>query len=273
MMVAIASALARKQGSDTAALQGAKPPSLFWTLAEGRAVFELGSFYALSGLLRRLPKGDGHPVLVLPGFMAGDRSTEPLRKLLSDLGYAAHGWGLGRNMRIDAAREAAMNDLLLRIYAESGNRKVSIIGWSLGGVFAREIAKAAPDMVRQVISLGSPISNDRNHSNARRLFEYLNGKEPEPLKAGRYRALDEAPPVPTTSILTRTDGVVAWRGSVQKPGGQTENIVVHGSHCGLGVNPSVALAIADRLSQKEGTWKPFDRGGLRALLFGGVQGG
>jgi pimeloyl-ACP methyl ester carboxylesterase len=271
-MVAMTSPMGRKSGMDEAAEQGATPPSIFWTLAEGRAFLELGSFYALSGLLRRLPKGDGHPVLVLPGFMAGDRSTEPLRKLLTDLGYDAHGWGLGRNMRIDAAREAAMNDLLHRIYTESGNKKVSIIGWSLGGVFAREIAKAAPDRVRQVISLGSPISNDRNHSNARRLFEYLNGKEPEPLKAGRYRALDEAPPVPTTSILTRTDGVVSWQGSVQKAGGQTENIVVHGSHCGLGVNPSVAIAIADRLTQKEGAWRPFERSGLRALLFGSVKG-
>ena len=248
----------------------AKPPSLFWTLTEGRSIFELASFYALGGLLRQLPKGDGHPVLVLPGFMAGDRSTKPMRSLLSDLGYDAHGWGLGRNVRIDVTREAEMNALLRRIYDESGGRTVSIVGWSLGGVFAREIAKAAPDLVRQVISLGSPISNDRNHSNARRLFEYLNGKDPEPLKAGRYGQLDEAPPVPTTSILTRTDGVVGWRGSVQKPGGQTENIVVHASHTGLGVNPCVMLAIADRLAQKEGAWRPFDRGGLRSLLFGKV---
>jgi pimeloyl-ACP methyl ester carboxylesterase len=248
----------------------AKPPSLFWTLTEGRALFEMASFYALGGLMRQLPKGDGHPVLVLPGFMATDRSTLPMRRLLSDLGYETHGWGLGRNMRIDASREADMNALLKDIFAKNG-RKVTIIGWSLGGVFAREIAKAAPEYVRQVITLGSPISNDRGHSNARRLFEYLNGKEPEPLKAGRYQKLDEAPPVPTTSILTRTDGVVNWRGSVQKPGGQTENIVVHASHIGLGVNPSVMLAIADRLAQAEGTWKPFDRGGLRALLFRGVQ--
>ncbi len=250
----------------------AKPPSLFWTLTEGRSIFELASFYALGGLLRQLPKGDGHPVLVLPGFMAGDRSTKPMRNLLTDLGYDAHGWGLGRNVRIDATREEEMNALLHRIYTDSGNRKVSIVGWSLGGVFAREIAKAAPEMVRQVISLGSPISNDRGHSNARRLFEYLNGKEPAPVKAGRYQKLDEAPPVPTTSILTRTDGVVGWRGSVQKSGGQTENIVVHASHTGLGVNPCVMLAIADRLVQKEGGWKRFDRGGLRSLFFGTVPG-
>lgn len=244
----------------------AKPPHPLLTLSEGRAVFEYGSFIALRGLLGMLPKGDGHSVIVLPGFMAGDRSTGPMRRLLMSLGYDAHGWGLGRNVRIDLERERAMQDLLVRIADESG-RKVSLIGWSLGGVFAREIAKAHPDKVRQVISLGSPISDDRNHSNARKLFEMLNGREPAPLKEGRYRNLAEAPPVPTTSILTKTDGVVAWRGSVQSPAPQTENIVVHASHVGLGVNPAVMVAIADRLAQAEGQWKPFDKGGLRRLLF------
>lgn len=246
------------------------PPSRFLMLAEARAVFELGSFMALRGLLGHLPKGDGHPVLVLPGFMAGDASTRPMRGLLDSLGYESHGWGLGRNVRIDAAREMEMNDLLSRIADDSG-RTVSIIGWSLGGVFAREIAKAHPDKVRLVISLGSPISNDRSATNASRLFEYLNGKEPEPVRAGRYRDLETAPPVPTTSILTKTDGIVAWRGSVQKGGHQTENIEVLASHCGLGVNPSVMVAIADRLAQAEGAWKPFERTGLRSLLFGSVS--
>ncbi|MEZ5709150.1 MAG: alpha/beta fold hydrolase [Blastomonas sp.] len=248
----------------------ARPPHLFWTLAEGRAFLELGSFYALRGLLSMLPRGDGHSVIVLPGFMAGDRSTRPMRGLLKNLGYDAHGWGLGRNVRIDLAREQAMNDLLHRVHDQSG-RKVTLIGWSLGGVFAREIAKNAPDKVRQVISLGSPISNDRNHSSARHLFEALNGEQPEPLREGRFRSLEEAPPVPTTSVLTRTDGVVAWRGSVQKPGQQTDNIEVMASHCGLGVNPAVMYVIADRLAQAEDEWQPFDRSGWRAMMFGKVK--
>jgi hypothetical protein len=127
-------------------------------------------------------------------------------------------------------------------------------------VFARELAKLQPQAVRQVISLGSPIHDDRRHTNASRLFEFLNGKEPEPLKHGHFTGLDQAPPVPTTSILTRSDGIVHWRGSVQhadRGHDQTENIVVHASHCGLGVNPSVMVALADRLAQAEGEWKPF----------------
>ncbi|WP_324262614.1 alpha/beta hydrolase [Altererythrobacter sp. H2] len=245
----------------------ARPPHRLLTLAEpGRAMGELASFYALRPLLRTLPKGDGHGVMVLPGFKASDRSTAPLRSLLDDLGYTSEGWGLGRNVKVDNARIAAMADRVERLADRTG-RKVSLVGWSLGGVFARELAKQAPDKVRLVISLGSPISDDRNHTNARRLFEWLNGHEPEPMQGGRFRDLGEAPPVPTTSILTRTDGVVHWRGSVQEQGKQTENIEVIASHCGLGVNPAAIYAIADRLAQKEGAWKPFAPSGLVRLVF------
>jgi pimeloyl-ACP methyl ester carboxylesterase len=239
--------------------RGLKPPSRLLFAAEARAVFELAAFAVSRPLLGTLPRGDGHPVLVLPGFLASDRSTGPLRRLLRDLGYEARGWGLGRNVRVDAPRFEEMRALLRRIFEEE-RQKVSIVGWSLGGVFARELAKLDPDMVRQVITLGSPLNNDRRHTNATRLFERLNGKEPEVVRRGHFGALHEAPPVPTTSILTRGDGVVHWRGSVQHPDhghAQTENIEVHASHIGLGVNPSVMIAIADRLSQPEGAWQPF----------------
>jgi pimeloyl-ACP methyl ester carboxylesterase len=214
----------------------ARPPHRLLALAEVRGVFELAAFIAMRPILGLLPKGDGHPVLVLPGFLASDSSTKPMRRLFDDLGYASYGWDLGRNVRVDLQR------------------------WSLGGVFARELAKLHPHAVRQVISLGSPIHDDRRHTNAGKLFEYLNGKEPEPVKHGHFTGLDQAPPVPTTSILTRTDGIVHWRGSVQRPqtdNDQTENIEVLASHVGLGVNPSVMVALADRLKQPEGAWKPF----------------
>ncbi len=233
-----------------------RPPSRLLALAEIRAVFEFAAFYMARPLLGGLPRGDGHPVLVLPGFLASDASTRPLRSLLSDLGYDAYGWELGRNVRVDSPRVEAMVRRLLAIHHQTG-RKVSIVGWSLGGVFARELAKMHPEAVRLVISMGSPIRDNRNHTNATPLFEYLNGKEPEPIRQGRFTGLHNAPPVPTSSILTRSDGIVHWRGSVQHPQGQTENIEVRASHIGLGVNPSVMIAIADRLRQPEGEWAPF----------------
>jgi pimeloyl-ACP methyl ester carboxylesterase len=251
-----------------AAAAMARPPHPFWTLTEGRAVLELGAFGLLRRQMRNLPKGDGHPVLVLPGFMASDRSTRPMRRLFDDLGYKSYAWGLGRNVRFNETREREMSDLVERIYEENGE-KLSIVGWSLGGVFARELAKMHPDIIRFVISLGSPISNNRRHSAPSRLFEAINGKETKPEAEGRYRDLEAAPPVPTTSILTRTDGVVAWRGSVQCPtkGEDTENIVVPASHVGLGVNPLVMVAVADRLAQPEDDWAPFDRSGWREYVF------
>ncbi|MEM8771085.1 MAG: alpha/beta hydrolase [Pseudomonadota bacterium] len=246
----------------------ARPPSLFWTLVEGRSVFELGGFIATRPLLKRLPKGDGHPVLVLPGFLAGDTSTRPLRGLLKDLGYASFGWGMGRNLKFNADREAQMIALLDDAYENYG-APVSIVGWSLGGVFAREIAKSRPEKVRCIVTLGSPIKAPRRFSNARRLYDQLNGKPGEE-ELARMAQLNTPPPVPTTSIFTKTDGIVAWRGSVQETdpdNPQTENIEIPASHFGIGVNPFAMIVIADRLAQPAGEWAPFNREGYKSLIF------
>jgi len=249
----------------------ARPPHRILALTEpSRAMAEFASFIALRPAMRALPRGDGHGVLVLPGFMASDSSTRPIRSVLKGLGYHAAGWKLGRNIHITDDRVDALAKRIGDLTDRTGG-KVSIVGWSLGGVLARELAKVMPDHVRQVISLGSPISDDRGHTNARRLFEYFNGETPEPQRDGNFEKLADAPPVPTTSILTKADGVVHWRGSVQHPHpdptSQTENIEVFASHIGLGVNPTVMFAVADRLAQAEGEWKPFERRGLSALLF------
>ncbi len=249
-------------------MDDAKPPSLFWTFVEGRAIFELGSFLSLRLLMRYLPKGDGHPVIVLPGFLASDASTRPLRGVLKDLNYVPYAWGMGRNLKFDDEREEQMLGLLDQAYRDHG-QKVSIIGWSLGGVFAREIAKAAPEKVRSVISLGSPISSNRNYSNARKLYDRINGA-PEHTQTARMAQLHVPPPAPTTSIMSKTDGIVAWQGSVQPDDASnpnTENIEVPASHFGLGVNPLVIYLIADRLAQAEDEWAPFDRDGFKGVFF------
>lgn len=234
-------------------------------LSESRAIFELNAFYSMRLFMRTFPKGDGHPVLFLPGFMASDFSTRPMRRLFRDLGYRVSGWELGRNVTVNAEREAEMQ-ALLREYSASHERKVSIVGWSLGGVFAREIAKAHPECVRQVISLGSPISGKIVQDPVDEAYRSVNG-EPSASERQRTRTLSEAPPVPTTSIYSKTDAIVAWRRSVQKNGHQTENIEVPASHLGLGVNPLVMYAIADRLAQPEGSWQPFDVRGARRFFY------
>lgn len=247
----------------------ARPPGHLLALAEVRALGELGAFFAAQPWLSRLPRGDGHPVLVLPGFLAADGSTWPLRRLLKRLGYDARGWRLGRNIVVDEARIGEMEALLQRVHRQAG-RRVSLVGWSLGGVFARELAKHRPDIVRQVVTLGSPISGERDHTNASRLFAYLNRRGPDPFDSPRFAAITAPPPVPTTAILTRSDGIVHWRGALQPDGGregQVENIVVRASHCGLGFNPSVMIVIADRLQQPDGDWQPFTPSPAQRWLF------
>ena len=242
-----------------------KAPGLALLALEFRAPFEFGSVLPAWPLLQRAPAGDGHSVLVFPGLGASDPSTYPLRGYLSKLGYVSEGWSQGFNFGPrDGVLETARRNLE-DAYERSG-RKVSLIGWSLGGVYARELAKEAPDKVRCVVTLGTPFAGPPKSTNAWRIYELASGNAIDAEHA-RYD-LHVAPPVPTTSIYSRSDGIVAWRGSVQDPGfghRQIENIEVVASHIGMGVNPSAWWAVADRLAQPEGDWRPFDREGLFGL--------
>src|ERR1700686_4467172 len=121
-----------------------RPPGLSLLLAEGRGIFEFNASLLLSPLLMRAPRGDGHPVLTLPGFLASDLSMAPMRRYLKELGYDAYAWKMGRNIGGVSRLRAALRDRLAEIH-ESTGRKVSIIGWSLGGVNARDLALQAPD--------------------------------------------------------------------------------------------------------------------------------
>ncbi|RYF70796.1 MAG: alpha/beta hydrolase [Comamonadaceae bacterium] len=232
------------------------PPSRLLLLAEVRALWETSAGIAMWPLLQLTPRGDGHPVLVLPGLVAGDSSTTILRRYLKSRGYDAHGWGLGRNLGPREGVEQGMLDKLTRLYEESG-QKVSVVGWSLGGVYARMLATAHPHLVRNVITLGSPFAGSPRATNAWRVYEGVSGQSAE--DPTRMKHVHPTPPVPTTSIYSRTDGVVAWQCSVEKNGPQAENIEVIASHIGLGAHPAVLYALADRLAQPEDDWKPFNR--------------
>lgn len=246
------------------AVDRSKPPSQLLLALELRGAVELQAFFAAYPLLRRAPRGDGHPVLVLPGLAASDVSTWPLRVYLKAQGYAAHGWKQGPNRGPRPGVEAGM-DARLSELAHRYRRKISLIGWSLGGVYARELARRAPEVVRQVITLGSPFANEPRASNAWRLYEILSERKVDDWPDRERMKLP--PPVPSTAIYSRTDGIVAWQGCRELDSATTQNIEVEGSHCGLGHNPAVLYAIADRLALPEGEWWPFDRGGLRSALY------
>ena len=245
-----------------------QPPSPWLLAMEFRAFWEFGAVVPAWPVLQRAPKGDGHPVIVFPGLSANDSSTAPLRHYLTTLKYDVAGWNQGFNF---GARAGVLNAASRQVIdtVERTGRKASLIGWSLGGVYARELAKLLPGMVRSVITLGTPFSGSPKSTNAWRVYELTSGRRVD--HESTHYDLPAAPPVPTTSLFSRTDGIVAWQASIQTPdkaNPNTENVEVIASHVGLGVNPSAWWAVADRLSQPEGQWKPFTRkGGLHGLIF------
>src|SRR5207302_5070441 len=232
------------------AAQPLDPPSRTLMFLEGRAIHELGAFLGALPLLSLAPKGDGHPVLVLPGLVASDASTRPLRSFLKSRGYAVSGWRQGRNLGLRHGVQNAMVDLVQELNDTHG-RKVSLVGWSLGGLYARQLAKMMPDRVRGVITLGSPFAAGPKATNAWRVYEMASGRRADEEDARFGGSLVGAPPVPTTAIFSRTDGICAWEGCREQTSSMSESIEVESSHCGMGHHPAAVYAVADRLAQGE----------------------
>jgi extradiol dioxygenase family protein len=247
-----------------------------WSLLamEFRAPWELGSVLPAWPVLQRAPRGDGHTVIVYPGLSAHDLTTLPLRKYLDTLGYTTHGWSQGFNLGPRHGVLERGKDQLRELIARS-TAQISLVGWSLGGIYARELAKEimlettgksqhAP--IRSVVTLGTPFAGHPRSTNAWRIYELATGRQAQ-REAEKYD-LRTAPPVPTTSIYSRTDGVVAWQASVQAAQANnphTENIEVQASHFGIGMNPSAWWAVADRLAQAPKQWQPFKKPSLLGL--------
>jgi pimeloyl-ACP methyl ester carboxylesterase len=242
-----------------------RPPTKLMLAMEGRFALEWVAGLAARPWLDQMEPGDGHTVIVFPGLGASDLSTVSLRSFLSKQGYDAQRWNLGLNL---GPREGVLEACraLVRRHAERSGRPVTLIGWSLGGIYARELAKEMPECVRGVITLGTPFSGPPQATNAWRLFEMVSGKRTH--EHALSEQLHVAPPVPTTSIYSRTDGVVAWQCSLNVPSSLAENIEVRASHLGMGASPIAQYAIADRLRQDPAAWKPFEAaGGARRWFF------
>lgn len=236
-------------------------------LFETRALFELGLYYTTSPFLRRAPKGDGRPVLVLPGLLASDFSTKPMRKFIEGKGNYAYPWDLGRNLGQLEYIEV-LKDRIKALKLRHGHN-VTLIGWSLGGLFSRVMGNLVPEDIDQVITLGSPFMGVRGESNADLAFELASGQKRGDVSEEILDLIEKAPSVPFTSIYSKGDGIVSWEHCIEPTSRyDIQNIEVLGSHLGLGHNPSVLLILADRLSQMQGCWEPFEfERGINGLVY------
>lgn len=241
-----------------------KAPNALLMLLEGRAPWEMAAMVAARPWLNKLPEGDGHPVLVYPGLGAPDVTTLPLRKFLRARGYEAYAWDQGFNF---GPRHGVLEGCRARAeqIARQHGQAVSLVGWSLGGIYAREVAKMLPDQTRCVVTLGTPFGGYPRATNAWRLYQAVSGQKLD--DPDLLAQVKQAPSVPTTSIYSRTDGVVAWQCSLNAEAPHTENIAVPSSHFGMGMNPLALYALADRLAQPPGAWRPFRVDGKRKWFF------
>ncbi len=242
-----------------------------------RAGIELSALLSIAPFLVNADRGDGHPVVVLPGFLADDNSTWILRSFLKSLGYEAHRWSLGRNL---GAKNMGGYDTLvsyiLDLYKSSG-QTVSLVGWSLGGIHALAVAARASHAVRHVITLGSPISPACANDDMSPIYHALR-QIAKTINAAPHTSTPEHHTIPNmlqniphtlpvSTLYSCTDGVVPWRRSRIEETPHRENIEVVSSHLGLGVNPTVLFAISDRLALKEGKFAKFRRSGWRRLVY------
>lgn len=228
-----------------------RAPSLGLFLTEpARGAWQFGAMPFAMPWLTHAPRGNSHGVLVLPGFMAGDASTLPLRRFVSGLGHTAWGWRLGRNL---GPTEEILDGMprALELLADRSGGPVSIVGWSLGGIFARELARRQPSLVRQVITLGSPFGlRDPIQSRADGAFRR---------QAARHvpRGLsweDITRPISTvsTAVYSKRDGIVHWQSCIEPASDVHQNVEVRCAHLGFGVDPATFWVIADRLAASPG---------------------
>jgi len=238
---------------------GASAPSAGLFLTEpARGLLDLAALLVAAPWLATAPRGDGHGVLVLPGLLASDTSTFPLRRYLGWLGYDVRGWDLGRNR---GPTEEVLSGLPRALLAQARRtgRPVSLIGWSLGGVYARELARRQAKHIRQVITLGSPfaLTDSRRQSRAHGPYQRLSHLHAEgarlPTPEQRARPIG----VPSTSVYSRLDGIVSWQACVEPETERHQNVEVRCSHLGFGVDPATLWLIADRLDAPPSHHHPF----------------
>ena len=223
-----------------------------------RGLVDLAALLVAAPWLATAPRGDGHGVLVLPGLLASDTSTLLLRAYLGRLGYDVRGWDLGRNRGPTDEIVAGLPRALFA-HARRTGRPVSLVGWSLGGIYARELARQNAKHVRRVITLGSPfaMTDPRRQSRAHRPYQRLSHLHADSARLPSFAQRARPIGVPSTAVFSRLDGIVSWSACVEPETERHQNVEVRCSHIGFGVDPATLWLIADRLAVPPGQHRPF----------------
>ncbi|MDT8320371.1 MAG: alpha/beta fold hydrolase [Xanthomonadales bacterium] len=225
-----------------------EPPPRSLTLMEGRALFEGLSLFAAWPWLAMAARGDGRPVVLAPGYGAGDASMAPLYRYLEWLDYDVHHWGLGKNRGKVSVYVEELRARVRELHGTHRGATVTLIGWSLGGVVMREVARLEPDFVREVITLGTPIKGGPAYTLLSRQIARGEHLDLDHFEIEAHERNMQGINCPVTSIYSKTDGVVPWRSSIDDHNPQACNLRVPGSHLGLAFNPCVLDIIAASLA-------------------------
>ncbi len=247
-----------------------KKPSVLLAASEGvRAVTDLSTLSWAGFFMSNVPRGNGEPILVLPGFGTGDRSTAIMRGLMKKFGYEAYGWDLGINLGPRWHVLSALEGRIAKISADHGGQKLRLVGQSLGGIYARSIARDKPEMVESVVTLGSPYGaiNQGKSSWAYGAVEMAMGYQFKEAVEMESQEMGHPLHVPTTSVYSKMDGVVNWRTCVEPTSDFRENVEVIASHVGMGMHGPTLRVIMDRMAQSQDSWKPFKKSAWQRIVY------
>lgn len=226
------------------------PPSKFNTLREIRAPLEWLFSYGNRKKLAHVPKGNGELLVLVPGYGADEWSMRPIKKFLHSINYKVFDWGHGRNRGHVTQDTELLADTVKKINENHQNQRVTLVGWSLGGVLSREVARLYPELIKSVITMGTPLVGGPKYTVLANKYAKSMKMDLDAYEAEIHDINSQGISQPLTVIFSKSDGVVGWRASIDNYNSQAINVEVSCSHLGMGVDVDVWRIVAESLAEE-----------------------